>query len=235
MKKYLLRKIVSDPNLFISFPIISGELIVKNNEIFNSERNGFDTYNKELIFKQLRPCIVDMGMKSILSSNLQDFYRWSKFCPKGEFFVITKKLKEIFDQYKIQMHALYKAELNYQKKVYADHFVMQLLEYPLRNMLDFENTLFENSKRRSKRLPPIKKEGITISSWEDILPTIKEKGWINFNIQKWAVKDLFWETDLMFLDRYGIVISEKLKSHLIESDITGVNIVEANFNFHETL
>lgn len=61
---------------------------------------------------------------------------------------------------------------------------------------------------------------------------MKVKGWLDYDVKILAVKETFWEYDLMFMQNHGLLISEKLAETIKKSDLNGYSLEEANLNFY---
>lgn len=211
--------------------IISGELLKDRKYIKNKNRDPFDPFETDVLFTPLFPYVQTPSPISKPAKQLVDFFYWIKDSPFGHCFVVSQKLKEIFDQFNLQKHNYYKAELLHDNQILKNYYVLQLLELPINKLINFKDRTFENSKRRPKKFKQIQKEEIVAMDWDDLMNKIREKGWIYYNIRNLAVKDEFWKIDFMIFDKYGLLISEDLAMVISENKIAGVTIDKADFNY----
>jgi hypothetical protein len=143
--------------------------------------------------------------------------------------LISKKLKEILEKYKIaEPHFYYLSKLLYQEQK-LDYYIFQFsgkdFRLPLTNYIDFNKSLFYD---------PNHKIDFTVSNEKELLfqqeKILEESGFdiINIPIKKLAIND-----DIDFISMQNFlgdkIVSERLKQALEENSITGFEFSELEY------
>lgn len=196
---------------------------------FNKNRDPFSPFPEDTIFSPLMTIEHTPSPKSKKARYLQDYFSWSKNSPMGQSRVVSKKMKNILEEFNLQKHRFYTAELMHKNKIVKDYFVFQLLENLSYEILDFENTIFEKIVF-GKFLLSKEVEEKQFSSREDF-KNYSEKNPAHYKIKKWGVNNLFWELDFFFIENIGMVINEQLAERLSNENLFGIEIKEVDFEF----
>lgn len=253
MKKYILQSKIKDDRIDDVTSTISGELLPNidnskeeyeklliaskkfpqfgNPYAFDTKRNPFAPFKKEQIFSPLLTVEHRSSPISKKARLLQDHFMWHKKGPLCQVRVISSKLKNIFEKFNFTKHSYYKAELLHKNNLVKDYFVFQILEFIPNELLNFEKTIFEITKRSGSRFLSTKEtEEKQFNSWEDLLKYQDDnriqKIHSSHTIKSWAVKDKFWELDCFFFYNHGLIISEKLANALNEANLFGYETPE---------
>ncbi|MDY3548974.1 hypothetical protein PG291_10200 [Riemerella anatipestifer] len=143
--------------------------------------------------------------------------------------LISKKLKEILEKYKIaEPHFYYLSKLLYQEQK-LDYYIFQFsgkdFRLPLTNYIDFNKSLFYD---------PNHKIDFTVSNEKELLfqqeKILEESGFDVINV---PIKKLFINDDIHFISMQNFlgdkIVSEKLKQSLEENGIIGFEFSELEY------
>jgi hypothetical protein len=144
--------------------------------------------------------------------------------------IISKKVKEIFDQFKIQKSHLYQATVGTKD----DYYLLQLLSETYSNI----DKIVQNNIVELLLFDEFRKQGFTednvLSEFHEFISKFKNKFGSKFNIRNEyeiflnnGFKNIYDLLYIPFIDNV-LFISESLKNKLVEANTTGIKFVKGS-------
>jgi len=231
MIKHLLVNSNINPVTGNKIPVMVNGEKVKNPElIFDKSRSYLDPIQN---LSRIEPLLIDYlkteHTEDTSFKQLFDYMRWNKHEPIGyPFLVLSTELKNLIVNHKIQKHQLYETSLFFQNEIIEGYHILQFTDLPFLKCLDFSKTLFQDATPAMFYNGPTKL-AIKVESEEELKETLEKNSWPDYEIVQLGLKNSFWENDLMFIRNTGIVVSEKIKESLIDSELTGFSFKNITF------
>jgi len=224
MKYYKINKILEKDNFVI--PGVDGKN-VKNKELFfNSGDCDYDKfYSKNYIFDYLILKNFGDPEPKIFPEELQDFYRfWGESPSNGLFRIVSKKYKDILENFGLQKSKFYKAIIKHNGNSH-DYYVWQLLTNNHESYINFNETKFNNlNYSGNSRIG--EKQIKTFKSFNHVIKYANENWKRAWNFEEIFVYSDFSNIDYCYFTIFNDIVSEKLKKALEKAEITGINFEE---------
>lgn len=200
---------------------ISGEK-VKNKEDFFSEESYVDRIHENKIeFDYLIP--ISIGNK-IKITHICDFHDWLRESPSNMYsYVVSKRFKEVLNDFNLYPNQFYDAKVLFDFEFYP-YFVWQLFRKGFNEFINFKHTLFcEYEFQEEKKIGT---ETVKVSNLKEIRKLRRTKEWEDWGFDRLVMKPCFKEMDCVWINRLGVVISERLKNAIeaMQPEITGLEI-----------
>lgn len=201
---------------------------VKDKDVFFNKPNSNPNmvYEKGCEFNYLIPESIEVDEGEYIMGDIHD---WIGEEPDIYSFPISKKLKEILEQFNLNPNKFYDAKVLYNEE-YLQYYVWQLFLNGFDTYIDLENSTFCEWKHLNKH----GEENIKINSQEEIDNYSYDNNWRHYGFNKAIMKPEFRDIDCCYLPHpYGIVISERLRNALkiAQPALTGFEIIECPIEF----
>ena len=150
-----------------------------------------------------------------------DFHSWIGERPdRIHGFPVSKKMKEILEQFNLHSYKFYEAKVLFQGK-YHEYFLWEQYPNGIENYIDFKETFFQEKKIDDS----FGDFFIKVNSIKELRKKRREYEWHSWSFKKLIIKPEFKEFDFMtMIYPYNMLISERLKNVLEEANLTGFEI-----------
>ena len=220
MKYYLLDYKTSIDG--ISIPGLNGVTVKGYEDFFDNEKCSPTTfYDRNYEFDYLTP--MSFGEVKKEPQIIVDFHLWIGEEPMGgRFYPISKKLKELLENYNQPEHKFYKAKVLF-KDEFQSYFVWRILSKKYQEYIDFNKTYYNNLNSYRK----LKHEELEIkqfSSYNEMRAYSRSNWSRSWNYEKIVMKSSFRDIDYCYVSGLngGNLVSERLKIAIEEAGLTGI-------------
>lgn len=228
VKKFILtRKNRKGENGILSDKVSASYLNQK--EFILNKSKKFDIFfPKDTIFSPLIPKQIGGFTNNDSNGFINDFPGWIEKKPKGLYFLLSIKFRDLISNFKLPPFRIYKAEVLIKKELYP-FSVLQLVSYYSKTLIDFENSTFCNFDFMTKeKLSDDHEKLVNLKTMGELM---LEKKWSYVGFNKAVMKPEFERLDLVSTLHFGLLISERLKNAIESAGITGVEIKECPTEF----
>ncbi len=225
MKKYTLEEDGRDyKGSYGLFPLFNAQKI-ESQEILVKDFNYYDTFLPDnTSFKNMTLGYIGEGGFPKKPHALADFHGWIIEKPHGIMYPISPKFKEILMGFNIPFTKFYNGSVMF-NGIEKTYYVFQVLTNQ-NQLIDFDKSTFYYGNFYGVRKNDLTVSGKNIAEIENQL---ESSSWF---FESAVMKPEFEEIDLCFLNRYRILISERLKNAIEEANLTGVKITPCPIEFH---
>ena len=159
---------------------------------------------------------------------IEDIHGWIGTKPFNFYgFPISEKMKLLLEEFNLYEMSFLKTTVLFQEKKF-DYYGWKISSEGFDKYVDFENSRFCQWKQEEKYT----EESLKFNNLEEIIDYELEHDWWKWGFDKAVMKPNFKEIDCMGMPYpYGILISERLKNALEETNLTGFDITPFPLEF----
>ncbi len=209
------------------YPDLTAEGVFDKELILNKDK-GFNEFLPEgTTFTPLIPKFIGDFPPAEVKA-IPDFPGWIRRKPKGMFYIVSERFKDILQSFTFQECRWHDAHVLFDEKL-VPFFVFQLNTNYNEYLINFEKSTFCNIHYRKKI--KLNDDHEKVNKFDELYELEKDKGWNSAGFNRAVMKPKFRELDVLFTYHYHLLISERLKNAIEAANITGVKITECPVAF----